>query len=284
MENNLYDCFSHWFYADGKNKGSVFFYSDPHFGDLDCYMRRFPKEFIRENLCTPEAYSNLFNPFEGPMSFENTKVKQLDQMQINNINKKCTKRDTLVILGDVGDIECIKRLKAGRKILIMGNHDKGASNYKRNFEAHHIIADEEFRKTDFRYDNLTKNGYCLKFKDYCGEDGIGEYWEKIEDNHLFDEVYEGTLQISPKIILSHEPVEYRYCMNIHGHSHGANSQVKILEVTDDDTEYNIIEVNMCAEFINYTPVGINEIFDMRLTSKVDSIHAITARKRNAKRK
>ena len=152
MYKHLYDQFAHWFH-DGK--GTVFFYSDPHFNDDE--MKCLRKNYIG------------------------------DEEQIKRINSKIGKYDTLVILGDVGDVEWIRKIR-GYKVLVMGNHDKGASNYK----------------------------------------------------GIFDEVYEGALMIAPNIILSHEPVNFPFARNIHGHTHGKWDAF-----------------NMCAEFIDYTPVPLS---------------------------
>lgn len=48
------------------------------------------------------------------------------------INSKVGKRDILFILGDVGDVSYLRKLR-GYKILIMGNHDAGAENYERQY-------------------------------------------------------------------------------------------------------------------------------------------------------
>lgn len=93
MYKNLYDSFKHWFQ---DNRGQVFFYSDPHFNDGD-------QQYLRPNYIG-------------------------DEEQVKKINAKIGKYDTLVILGDIGDTEFVKKLR-GYKVLIMGNHDKGASNY-----------------------------------------------------------------------------------------------------------------------------------------------------------
>ena len=49
--------------------------------------------------------------------------------QIKRINSKVKGNDTFVCLGDVGNIKYIPIIKARRKILILGNHDRGASTY-----------------------------------------------------------------------------------------------------------------------------------------------------------
>ena len=81
----LYDVFKSW-----ASRGSVYIMSDTHFDDYDCKM-------MDPNWIEPEK-------------------------QIEIINKKVFKGDTLIILGDIGDAEWAKKIKA-RKILITGNHD-----------------------------------------------------------------------------------------------------------------------------------------------------------------
>ena len=92
----LYDCFQHW-----GEKNAVWVISDTHFGDKDI-QKAFPNRPSDEEL-------------------------------IKNINQKVGKTGTLLLLGDVGDIECAKQLK-GYKVLICGNHDSGATNYKEIFD------------------------------------------------------------------------------------------------------------------------------------------------------
>lgn len=92
----LYDCFQHW-----GEKNAVWVISDTHFGDKDI-QKAFPNRPSDEEL-------------------------------IKNINQKVGKTGTLLLLGDIGDIECAKQLK-GYKVLICGNHDAGATNYKEIFD------------------------------------------------------------------------------------------------------------------------------------------------------
>ena len=97
MIDSLYIPFRHW-----SNEGTIWLYSDPHFNEDDDLKVPFPNR--------PEA-----------------------QEQIKMINSKVGRKDTLLLLGDIGDIECAKRLR-GHKILIKGNHDLGLSNYEDIFE------------------------------------------------------------------------------------------------------------------------------------------------------
>ena len=98
MIEGLYKCFDHW-----HKEGTVWLYSDTHFNE-DEDLRRVP--------------------FPNRPSAEE---------QIKMINSKVGRKDHLILLGDVGDIECARRLR-GHKILIKGNHDGGLSNYEDVFE------------------------------------------------------------------------------------------------------------------------------------------------------
>lgn len=53
--------------------------------------------------------------------------------QVKMINSCVGRKDTLIILGDVGDVEYAKQLR-GYKILICGNHDAGKTNYEDAFD------------------------------------------------------------------------------------------------------------------------------------------------------
>ena len=96
MIAGLYDIFAHW-----HKQGTVWIYSDTHFND---------KELGEGVAARPSAEEHL-----------------------KLINSKVGKKDTLILLGDVGDVEIARKLK-GYKILIAGNHDAGMSNYKEVFD------------------------------------------------------------------------------------------------------------------------------------------------------
>lgn len=95
MIPSLYPCFQHW-----AEKGSIYLVSDTHFEDSD---RELMKYFISNE----------------------------DQWYI--LNNTCHKNDTLVHLGDVGNLDFIKRLKC-RKVLIMGNHDQSIEKMEKVFD------------------------------------------------------------------------------------------------------------------------------------------------------
>ena len=231
MYKHLYDNFAHWFH---KEKGTVYFYSDPHFNDKEAnYLR---KDYIG------------------------------DKEQVKRINSKIGKYDTLVILGDVGDIEWVRKIH-GYKVLIMGNHDQGATNYKRQvitdqFHIFNETREEAVKIMKEKYPNWKITAEPLEW---------GRFTKVTADNGLFDEVYEGALMIAPNIILSHEPVgDFPYAINIHGHTHNSNDKY-----------------NMCAENINYTPVPIKNFVEDGISKKVVNIHRETidkATERKEKRK
>ena len=86
MIQTLYEPFRHW-----NKDGGIYILSDLHFDDMDC----------------KEMFPDWITPKE----------------QIAIINKLVLTRDTFVCLGDVGNPEYIREIKARKKILLLGNHD-----------------------------------------------------------------------------------------------------------------------------------------------------------------
>lgn len=222
MYKHLYDNFKHWFHG-----GQVYFYSDPHFADEEM-------KYIRHDYIS-------------------------DEEQIKRINSKIGKNDTLVILGDIGDINWVKKIR-GYKVLIQGNHDSGASNYRKKYYsvAYDVSTKKRLGIVDVT-DVLHPRQEVVK-KAIESEPNV---FINHEFNGLFDEVYEGCLMISDKIILSHEPVDFKYALNIHGHDHSMWSK---------DDEYHL---NVCAEHIDYTPISLKEIVESGYLKNVPSIHRET---------
>lgn len=182
MIKGLYNSFAERWYRGG----SVWFYSDPHFGDEEM-------KYLRKNYIS-------------------------DDEQVKRINSKLGKNDTIIFLGDIGDTSFIKKIK-GYKVLVMGNHDSGRSNYE----------------------------------------------------PFFNEIYEGILIIGPKIVLSHEPIDMRFCFNIHGHDHSGGFK-------DEN------HLNVCAELINYTPINLTKLIKEGRFKDIEDIHRITIDKQAAKSK
>ena len=96
MIEALYKPFQKW-----SEVGTVWIYSDPHFGD---------KELAAGIKDRPTA-----------------------EEQVKMINAKVGRKDTLIILGDIGDIEYAKQLR-GYKVLVCGNHDVGHTKYAEVFD------------------------------------------------------------------------------------------------------------------------------------------------------
>jgi calcineurin-like phosphoesterase family protein len=77
--------------------------------------------------------------------------------------------------------------------------------------------------------------------------------------------------IAPNIILSHEPVNFPFAVNVHGHDH---------------SNWCSDGINMCAEHIDYTPVPLKDLVEKGVFQAPD-IHRETIDKaidRKAKRK
>ena len=71
-----------------------------------------------------------FNEDDLKRAFPN---RPSDDELVRRINAKCGRKDILFVLGDCGDLEYVKKLR-GYKVLIMGNHDTGATKYEEVFD------------------------------------------------------------------------------------------------------------------------------------------------------
>ena len=95
--SGIYDIFNEaW-----KDYQTIYIISDTHFGEDDL-KRAFPN-------------------------------RPSDDELVKRINAKVGKKDLLIHLGDVGDLEYMKKIR-GHKILIAGNHDTGITKYKEVFD------------------------------------------------------------------------------------------------------------------------------------------------------
>ena len=257
---------------------SIYICSDPHFSNVELYHMRgllnIPEDIVFAKEQGDNRSYELF--IEGRINF-------LDEMQIKNINSKAGKNSCLIILGDIGNLDCVKKLKAKRKILIMGNHEKGASNYKRRTIAHYMLNGEIVNghdnnpdlsdlvaihgNIDWQGGNIKyikhRDGYTYEEWFYFADGSKGGTY--TEDAKLFDEVYEGPLMINDKVILSHEPIfpTIPFLFNIHGHVHNKNYK-------GDDHHLNV-----CAEAIDYTPINLINFIKSGNISHIDSIHRLT---------
>lgn len=238
MIANLYDNFKHW-----SRSGSVYLISDPHFND---------------------EKSLLMNPNWMPA-----------EQYLDILNKTVYKSDTLICLGDCGDITYFPKLKAGYKVLIKGNHDdKGYSYYQRKEEI--LYFDKlEYTQSSLRQ-KLTNEYPNYKFNIADGNKfQRGDKWVAFVDNNLFDEVYSGALFISDQILLSHEPINgLTFCANIHGHCHNG-----IYDYTDNLGGRHL---NIAADVIQWQPVDLGKLIKAGLISKLPTIHRLVIDKGESK--
>ena len=220
----LYKIFDHW-----HQEGTLWIFSDPHFGDSDLEIG------IHNRPSAAEI--------------------------VQHINAKCGRKDTLICLGDVGDVEYVKLLRAKQKILICGNHDAGRTNYERQkwikiFDKDRYQRDEALLEMQRLYP-----GCRYTISEGCQFHSPFEYWEVIADNMLFDEVYEGPLMIAEKLILSHEPVDVPWAYNIHGHDHQGHKRKN--------------HMNVCVDVIDYQPINMNQFMKSGAMAHVETIHRDT---------
>lgn len=218
----LYKIFDHW-----HQEGTLWIYSDPHFNDPD----------LKKGIERPSA----------------------DEL-VQKINSKVGRKDTIVILGDIYDIEYIKKIR-GYKVLIMGNHDSGRTNYER--QKWTKIFDKDVYQRDEAIVEMQRlyPGCRYTISEGCQLHSPFEYWEIVADNMLFDEVYEGPLMIAEKLILSHEPVDVPWAFNIHGHDHVGHKRKN--------------HMNVCADVIGYVPVNMNQFMKSGALAHVETIHRDT---------
>lgn len=222
MIAGLYKIFDHW-----HAQGTMWIYSDPHFNDPD----------LKKGIERPSA----------------------DEL-VQKINSKVGRKDTIIILGDICDIEYVKKIR-GYKVLIMGNHDSGRTNYERQkwtktFDKEQYQKDEALLEMQRLYPGCRytiSEGYQFH--------SPFEYWCVVADNCLFDEVYEGPVMIAEKLILSHEPIDVPWAFNIHGHDHAGKKRKNHL--------------NVCSDVIGHVPVNMNQFMKSGALAHIDTIHRDT---------
>ena len=217
----LYKTFDHW-----HQEGTLWIISDTHFGDADI-RRGFPD-------------------------------RPADNELVKRINSYVGRKDTLIMLGDVGDISYVKQLRAKYKILIMGNHDCGRTNYERQVITQ-LFSKDLYTKEQVL--DLMKTMYPNCRYSIEERKQLDSFFEVSADNMLFDEVYEGALIIGEKFILSHEPVELPWALNFHGHDHQGG--------------FHKNSINCCCDVIDYKPINMNQIMKQGLAARIDTIHRET---------
>lgn len=179
---------------------------------------------------------------------------------VNRINSIVHKNDVLIILGDIGNVYWVSKLKVGRKILITGNHDKGVSNYEKTIHQISLGCDKYTKNEALSYMNEKFPNCSINIDKSHLSKFPFEKWELIASNNLFDEVYEGPLIIGPKLILSHEPVNVPFALNIHGHTHSK-------EYKNDSFHYCV-----CAEKLDYKPINLKHLIQTGILKNIKTIH------------
>lgn len=92
---------------------------------------------------------------------------------------------------------------------------------------------------------------------------LGNHDAKGKYKDLFDEVYDGPLFITDKILLSHEPIYgLDFCLNIHGHDHGGPHEYPY-------------HINLAANVCGYTPINLGKIIKDGVLANIDGIHRKT---------
>ena len=226
MIESLYKPFQKW-----SEDGAIFVFSDPHFDDED-----------------------LINAYDDRPS--------ADEL-VHRINSKVGKNDTLICLGDVGALSYVPFLR-GYKVLIMGNHDAGRTLYERQKWFKKFDKDR-YQKSE-ALDEMKRLYPNCKYSITSGWNFNSpfEVWVVEADNQMFSEVFEGPLMISPKLLLSHEPISCAgWAFNLHGHVHSRSHK-------NDDCHYNV-----CVDCHNYLPLNLNQFLKSGTLSKISSIHRQT---------
>lgn len=226
MIESLYKPFQKW-----SEKGTIWVFSDPHFEDED-----------------------LVHAYDDRPS--------ADEL-VRRINSKVGKCDTLICLGDVGALSYVPFLR-GYKVLVTGNHDAGRTIYERQrdwkkFDKDKYTKAEALDEMKHRYPNREYS--ITRGNEF---NSLFDYWEVCADNRLFDEVYEGPVMISPKLVLSHEPINCgTWALNIHGHIHARTHK------------NGCYHYNVCADCHDYLPLNLNQFLKSGAFSYVVPIHRQT---------
>ena len=184
-----------------------------------------------------------------------------DEDLVKLMNTQCGKRDVLIHLGDVGDIEYVRQLRAQYKVLIMGNHDAGATNYKRQI-VHKVYDQDVYTKEQVIAEmRAAYPGWKISISESWGFHSPFKRWNVTIDNLLFDEVYEGPLMVAEKLLFSHERVDVPWAFNAHGHDHKGAKHANCM--------------NVCLDANGYKMINLNQFLKQGHTAKVQTIHRAT---------
>lgn len=91
----------------------------------------------------------------------------------------------------------------------------------------------------------------------------------------FNEIYDGPLFISDKILLSHERIDLPFCINIHGHEHCYESWFDLVGIQTVIGMVQTASFNIASDVVDFKPIRLDEIISKYPLKKVHSIHRIT---------
>lgn len=204
MIDSLYYPFKKW-----SENAAVWLYSDPHFGDVESYT------------------------FRGLIT--NKTKEELDRFQVDNINRFVGKNDTIIFLGDIGDPTPLKWVR-GHKVLITGNHDRGAAFYKNYFDEIYtgcLTISDRIILSHEPIEGCPPFLFNIHGHDHNGTD-VKEYVFKDCDAVSTDKLVANALTAAK--------------------------------------QYKLNRFNVCAEWINYKPVSLKDIINSGVLSNIPTIH------------
>ena len=79
---------------------------------------------------------------------------------------------------------------------------------------------------------------------------------------IFDEIYQGPLMVSERLLLSHEPIDVKWAFNLHGHTHNAYCR-------------RLNHLCVCADVRGYTPINFNQFMKSGLLKEAAPLHRAT---------
>ena len=102
---------------------------------------------------------------------------------------------------------------------------------------------------------------------------LGNHDARGAYKNLFDEIYDGPLFISSKIVLSHERCELPFALNIHGHEHCGVYAIEKQYVMEDGTHTSYL-INLASDVVDFVPMRLDKIIEQFPLNRIKSIHDI----------
>jgi len=224
--------------------GNSFVISDTHFNHKG--VLKFEPSRLKEMV--KKKYVHLTDS-EEKMNLQHT------EWIIDNWNSVVGENDLIIHLGDLawrGHQEILPRLN-GKKILILGNHDKKGPNTYHHFEyvvrgAHYIFGDMTYiaESTDKLFSSLqmTVDGKEIMFSHYPAtqlEHRFKMIKDKVVPQTIINDRIDRLVEMCEEGVIE---------VNIHGHTHSLCY----------DTGLDGLELKNCSlEAINFKPIRIKDL-------------------------